>query len=519
MSSSYKATSSAMSACLNQHGLICRLGFAFAVLLFACEASSVQTAALLNSATTADAATDVKEKLCEMNQDGSCVVSDSKPAAVGCGVYMAPSTLGEDSNMGFFAGRLYQENEVVQSEIAIPLLFREWGEHRSGFHDGEIWDRYIWEGSVASLDPYDDLDRDASRAVFVPGIGCTVNSVMDLNNIESTAGSVYDTAGLHRSKDPGSGAFTPYHSSNTTAIKEIQPGTELFASYGDYWIPDIPGAQITLEEEMVKAETFLRNEYYPWILEHNDALTDEMKQALWELTSKDFPIYSRAFTNLPKHVPWKQVEEELELQKNAPPGGFSIIEKFSRQLHVRSIDWLEERGYCQDHIRPDVSTIPQAGRGAFATRPLPRGTVVGYSPLIHMGVHGRELYYVQVGDAAKKSKKSHMMYDLILNYSFGHPNSTLLLTPYGGMVNYINHQPKGKANVAVRWPNRELVAHKPDWLEKTPEVLKDTLEKIGLSFEYVALRDIEEGEEIFMDYGEEWEDAWEQHVKVRSFVA
>jgi len=56
-------------------------------------------------------------------------------------------------------------------------------------------------------------------------------------------------------------------------------------------------------------------------------------------------------------------------------------------------------------------------------------------------------------------------------------------------------------------------------LEKTPEVLKDTLEKIGLSFEYVALRDIEEGEEIFMDYGEEWEDAWEQHVKVRSFVA
>jgi hypothetical protein len=87
---------------------------------------------------------------------------------------------------------------------------------------------------------------------------------------------------------------------------------------------------------------------------------------------------------------------------------------------------------------------------------------------------------------------------LIINYSFGHRNSTVLLTPYGGMVNYINHQ-KQRANVKVRWPNGEKVAHKPSWLtEKTPESLKHTIEKIGLSFEYVALRDIEEGEEVFM---------------------
>jgi hypothetical protein len=73
-----------------------------------------------------------------------------------------------------------------------------------------------------------------------------------------------------------------------------------------------------------------------------------------------------------------------------------------------------------------------------------------------------------------------------------------MLTPYGGMVNYINHH-KEKANVKVRWPTGEKVAHKPWWLtDKTPEDIKYTLEKIGLSFEYVALRDIEEGEEVFM---------------------
>jgi hypothetical protein len=34
----------------------------------------------------------------------------------------------------------------------------------------------------------------------------------------------------------------------------------------------------------------------------------------------------------------------------------------------------------------------------------------------------------------------------------------------------------------------------------------------GILMEYVALRDIKKGEEILFDYGDEWEDAWKQHV-------
>jgi hypothetical protein len=37
-------------------------------------------------------------------------------------------------------------------------------------------------------------------------------------------------------------------------------------------------------------------------------------------------------------------------------------------------------------------------------------------------------------------------------------------------------------------------------------------ESRGLSMEIVALRDIERGEEVFIDYGEQWEDAWESHL-------
>ena len=80
-----------------------------------------------------------------------------------------------------------------------------------------------------------------------------------------------------------------------------------------------------------------------------------------------------------------------------------------------------------------------------------------------------------------------------------------------GMVNYINHDSRNP-NIRIKWPDHELVAHKPDWLAQDIHFLRDTIEKIGLSFEFVALRDIKEGEELVMNYGKEWEDSWTEHV-------
>ena len=82
---------------------------------------------------------------CTIGSDGTCVADDelsssssknnnNKPRRLECGVYMAPSTLGEDTNMGIYAGIPLQEGDVVNfPEIAIPLLFREWGDHKPGY--------------------------------------------------------------------------------------------------------------------------------------------------------------------------------------------------------------------------------------------------------------------------------------------------------------------------------------------------------------------------------------------------
>lgn len=273
-------------------------------------------------------------------------------------------------------------------------------------------------------------------------------------NIESTHGSKYDTAGLHRKKDPGVGSFTPYHSSETTITHAVQAGAELFASYGAEWIPAIPGAQVTLDPHLDKANSFLQELYRPFVQQHASKMTEALKQALWEFTTFDYPITSPPMTNLPKTQPWSAVEQaivknEQTQRKTSTTDDDNVeeedvVRQFIRKQSIRSIDWLNENGYCQDHIIPGRSTILQAGRGAFAARDLPRGTIVGYSPLIHMGTDGREildiLYEDDVefdeDDAEQRRPRDAEMerhqYDLILNYNFGHANSSILLTPYGG---------------------------------------------------------------------------------------
>jgi len=73
--------------------------------------------------------------------------------------------------------------------------------------------------------------------------------------------------------------------------------------------------------------------------------------------------------------------DPLEFQKLLRVGNLTDIR---REQSARPQEWLEKHGTCGDHIKSGPSTIPQAGRGAFATRFLPEGTAVSHLPLIHI---------------------------------------------------------------------------------------------------------------------------------------
>jgi len=165
------------------------------------------------------------------------------------------------------------------------------------------------------------------------------------------------------------------------------------------------------------------------------------------------------------------------------------------------------------------SYIPHAGRGAFARRFIRKGAVVSPAPLIHLPnrdvltMFDGEVVVSDEGDEDYMVMRDEMKANhkqLLLNYCFGHRESTLLLCPYGYLSSLINHSHK-EANTKISWSRKHGLISHPEWFNQS---LKEWggRNTAGLSFDFVALRDIEESEEILIDYGEEWENAWQNHA-------
>lgn len=188
--------------------------------------------------------------------------------------------------------------------------------------------------------------------------------------------------------------------------------------------------------------------------------------------------------------------------------------KFPKPESTASPDWLKKNGVCIDNLRVGPSTIPQAGRGAFAKRLLPSGSLIAPSSLAV--IKRDDLVIFEANENASHyekvlNKDKEMGHELILNYCFGHPDSPLLLLPLSPVVNFINHN-GAEPNAEIRWPADSQLKEK--WMHLHP------LEMIDISgtpmLEIVALRDINPDEEIFLDYGKSWSDAWQQHIETWS---
>jgi hypothetical protein len=176
---------------------------------------------------------------------------------------------------------------------------------------------------------------------------------------------------------------------------------------------------------------------------------------------------------------------------------------------ARPIQWLEENGICVDSIFVKESTLPKIGKGAFAKRSFKKGEVITSSPVIEL--HRSQMEIVeQFQDEEDTHRYTEFVeqQQLLLNYCYGHTHSNVLLLPYGPGVNFINHRPV--ANTMIRWSRSRY--SDADALSMSAQDVVDR-EEGTLILDYVATLDIEEGEEIFLDYGPSWQEAWEEHVQ------
>lgn len=226
------------------------------------------------------------------------------------------------------------------------------------------------------------------------------------------------------------------------------------------------------------------------LLDKGDKTRREL-DAIWHVIRNNFVSDERVRNALPESV----VDLPAAVRYGTPYN-------FLGGKNPRSIDWLETNGYCIDTLSIGPSSIPHAGRGAFAKKSFNEGDIILPLPMVHLE---RSVLDIMEGDDVHSKQ-------LILNYSFGHKDSSLLLYPYSSTSNFINHGSK-KANAKVIWATDDLTEfHNDTWFSMSPNDLVDT-DHTGLLMLLVATGPIKEGDEVTIDYGSDWENAWNSHVE------
>ena len=161
-------------------------------------------------------------------------------------------------------------------------------------------------------------------------------------------------------------------------------------------------------------------------------------------------------------------------------------------------DDLNDETECilSSHLHHGPSTIPGVTYGLFTTKPIAAGDILATDAVLHM--HRSELYNA-TGD----------YHEPLLNYCYGHPASDLLLLPHGPQVYHLNHHAT-KHNVAVQWFESAEEVNQVFDLATNMAAFHETEHPV-LHFVYVATRDIAAGDELFLNYGHDFEQARQVH--------
>lgn len=186
-----------------------------------------------------------------------------------------------------------------------------------------------------------------------------------------------------------------------------------------------------------------------------------------------------------------------------------LLERIAlKSLNQRTPEWIKANGLCLENLLAKRSTIKGAGQGGFAQRTIRKGEIVAPAPLMQVVDKEALSLYDREGNRVGTQ--------LLMNYCFGHNSTTMLLCPNTNAV-LLNHCSLRTKECGETGPNAEY-QWSSGWDPTSDEWRRKSIDEIameprrGLAFEIVAIRDIAPGEEVFIDYGPEWEEAWARHA-------
>jgi hypothetical protein len=440
-----------------------------------------------------------------------------------CDLYLAASSTStvEEPKWGVYAGKAYAKHDNIGfGDVAVQtfnMLASSMTDNNeedfSGFVD--FFEEYIWvpEPSGGQFEQDNKLGRTVAA---IPGVGAIGGYNPKLTNVQWNHSNAYHRESwneLAQVAHPGRGAYSNFYQVGLSAMDDIAVGMEIFPSFGENW----SGSEDEEDEEgEISRDDYSKidqtvEKMLDFFEKHQD-LGEESKMDIYNFLVRDVmsaaagPKKGSKITDMLPPTP-----DKLSEIRQAG-GAFS----FAVPTPVRDMEWLQQYGRCMDHIRPGPSTIPHAGRGAFANRDIPQGGLVAPVPLIQIPQE-RILDMHRVKEMKGNDGEPIFVRDddqvigqqLLLNYCYGHPESTLMFFPAGAVAAFINHS-KEKANAKMIW-SKHGNNHK-HWFHMGPDrLVEDGNRHLGLLMEIVATKPIAEGEEIFIDYGDRWQEAWDEH--------
>lgn len=325
--------------------------------------------------------------------------------------------------------------------------------------------------------------------MFLPGIGSLANYHTGLSNIME-GGFAFDSS--------TDGASTAYHNHSFILSQNVSAGEELFV-----------GASFLEREEQwngypAPSDYERANELVGGLIEFYKRHPD-MTDIQWIDLLHRFQheiIVSEKDEDVKQLLP-RTLQELLVINESGMRRG---------PLKERGLEWVKEHGYCLDLVREAPSTQKMAGRGAFATRAIAKGSVVTPAPLIPINATAFPLEH---------RGPENVTIQLLGNYCFGNLDVTnaILFCPlsHAGLINHKSDEP----NAVIRWGKPSMNRKDADinFLLEDIASVQDHYRSSGgkanapLMLEIVALTEIDEGEEIFIDYSLEWESAFTSHEK------
>ena len=479
---------------------------------------------------------------------------DFSPLGLSCSIlgsiFLAPSSLHGNAGWGVFTTRDISKGEaILQAQVdgpsipivdSMPRVSVEPALQRAYEHWNNVFGHYWWGRGVPDHTSYEAF----SVADFQITFGALPNHHCLLSALECTLPSdkPYDDTMTNRWTDVGAGAYSYHRGRVFYATRELAAGSELFLSYGycdrkemehptimlyPEWTKDAPmiqdyaaaGMAVTQKWHQL-LEKYQKMEHIP---ETDDEVDYDTTNAIDRQSSQnthadhDLTLFAR------KLLPSTMKELKRTIQSPAAqsmqvaedgtmdiaPLMAYLAETFGTTPHTT--EYLQDHGLCIEHLRAQPSTLAQAGQGGFAQHKIAEGDIVVPAPLLH-------LHDKRVLNLTDRYGQQTEWQQLLTNYCFSHSQSSLMMCPTSNaiLINHCSHRTKSCGpegpNAEYRWAGEWDHQRTPHWLNKTVDELADQVERV-LALEIVATRDILPGEEVFMDYGPEWEAAWDKHVQ------